>query len=122
MKKSLWAVIISAIVAVPSLASAGYHYSSPVVINATSFAGTLHATRNTADNVSYLGCGVVSSTTGDFLLCHARTTTDSRSCMSSDPGLIANVRSITSSSYISVTHSGSTCTAISVVHLSYHLP
>lgn len=74
--------------------------------------GTLVATRRSADNVQKLGCTV----RADNALCYATNAAGVyRTCLTTDPGLIAVARSLDSESYLwFIWNAAGTCTSIVV--------
>lgn len=82
--------------------------------------GTLVATRRSADSVQKLGCTV----RADNAQCYATNAAGVyRSCMTTDPGLIAVARSINSESYLwFVWNAAGTCTSIVVSLGSQYKP
>lgn len=74
--------------------------------------GTLVATRRSADNVQKLGCTV----RADNALCYATNAAGVyRTCLTTDPGLIAVARSLSSESYLwFIWNAAGTCTSIVV--------
>jgi hypothetical protein len=74
--------------------------------------GTLVATRRSADSVQKLGCTV----RADNALCYATNAAGVyRTCLTTDPGLIAVARSLNSESYLwFIWNTAGTCTSIVV--------
>lgn len=93
---------------------AGYDGNFPVVIDDAyrQAFGTLVATRRSADNVQKLGCTIKS----DNVLCYATNAAGVyRTCLTTDPALMAVARSLTSESYLwFIWNTAGTCTSITV--------
>lgn len=93
---------------------AGYDGNFPVVIDDAyrQAFGTLVATRRSADNVQKLGCTIKS----DNVLCYATNAAGVyRTCLTTDPTLMAVARSLTSESYLwFIWNTAGTCTSITV--------
>lgn len=80
--------------------------------------GTLVDARGSADNIQIIGCSIVA---GGIGWCYARNSAGvSGSCSTTDPDLLAAIRSVTDESYISFNwYNGSTCSDI-VIHKYSH--
>ncbi len=94
---------------------AGSHRVNTVVTVGSTYAfGSIGGTRNSADSWAYLGCETYAYPGGSSGSCFARDAagTTSRSCNTSDPDMLREIRSIDDGSYVYFTLSGSTCTVI----------
>lgn len=118
-KRMLFAISLAAV----TTAHAGARYSFPVVINdATRVAyGALTDARGSADNRQYIGCWS-NNTSGGCDAVNASGLT--RSCSTTDPAMLAVIRSMSDESYVSFRWGtdGSTCSYIYAQTVSYSKP
>ncbi len=115
MKRRNTGAVLAAVLSLwAAAAQAGNDGNFQVVIddvNKQAF-GTLVATRRSADTVQKLGCTIRT----DNALCYATNAAGVyRTCMTTDPGLIAAARSLSSESYLwFVWNAAGSCTSIVV--------
>jgi len=114
-------VLCGGIIALGSTAVAGIKNTTATVsITGGNFSGALGVTRNSANNVEYIGCwnngnGVAS--------CSARNAAGTfASCSTSNAGHLAAIRSFIGDSNININHSNGTCTSLSVWNYSDYSP
>jgi hypothetical protein len=125
MKKS-WLGLGIVVVGVGLLSShgalAGWKVTTPVTVDNANkrFYGALGSARNSTDGIQDIGCAT------DHIdgYCSAENSAGtSVYCFSSDPEIMAVMRSIETDSYIYVTHDGAgTCTRVSIAAKSYYAP
>ena len=115
MKRRNTRMLLAAVLSLfAATTQAGYDGNFPVVIDDAyrQAFGTLVATRRSADNVQKLGCTIKS----DNVLCYATNAAGVyRTCLTTDPALMAVARSLTSESYLwFIWNTAGTCTSITV--------
>ena len=120
MKKITLLIAVISLTLLSSHAFAGQKWFNAVLIGTNNFQGTLGYTRNTADNVQYIGC----TDYGNSVVCRARNLAGTtRSCSSNNPAHIAAVRGINGDSniYVSIDSSGR-CSSMIIRHTSQDAP
>lgn len=113
------ALIAFALAAIAGSASAGLNYGAyDITVNASNAYGGVTMARKTADSIQYLYCGT-NKYTGNTASgsCYARSKTTSGYCSTQDPDMLAAIRSVNPSSYISFGWDASgVCNYISVAN------
>ncbi len=115
MKQRLVCMVVIVTLCVMEVALAGFKTDAPVLVDDTSFAGSIGGARNTADDFSAIACG----DDGAIVSCGATDSAgNTRICVTSDPNHMAIVRGMmTDSSSLAVEFDGTgTCT--SMIHLN----
>ena len=113
------ALIAFALAAIAGSASAGLNYGAyDITVNSSNAYGGITMARKTADTTQYLYCGTSkyagSTVSGS---CYARSKTTSGYCTTQDADMLASIRSINPSSYISFGWDASgVCNYISVAN------
>lgn len=121
--KTIKLLLVAAMVFASGISFAGYQNNTTVTFGTDVFYGSLHATRNSANSTEYMGCYINGAT--DAITCIARNAAGQyRSCTIANPdkGDHFAASSVSSSTYLYVTHSGGACTRIQAVNGSYMLP
>lgn len=112
-------LIALALAAIAGSASAGLNYGAyDVTVNTSSAYGGVTMARKTADSIQYLYCGTNKYAGGTVSgSCYARGKTASGYCTTQDPDMLASIRSVNPSSYISFGWDASgVCNFISVAN------
>lgn len=119
------AAVLAVSVAVP-VAVAGNRFAQAVVVNAAyhNAYGDLGAARNSADSVQLFSCYTTTYVGADYGSCYARDAAGATtSCYTTDPGLLAAIRSVQGDSYVYFAADASaTCTTVQVTHSSQLQP
>ena len=112
-------VLVSSVV-LAGEARAGRKTSSPVVVGTSYAYGALGSARNSADSVQFIGCSTWATATSQSGLCQARdSASHNLSCTTSEPNLLAEIRSMAGDSFVYFTVNASgECTLIQVNHSS----
>jgi hypothetical protein len=131
--KRINVLVLSAMTLIPAAALyAGTHGANPVTVTvsggtAISAQGNLADAYNSADANQYIGCG--GAATSGWCQAHDATADapgliNAAFCSTTDPTLIAHIRSISPDSYVrfSIDAATGNCTSIYVSHNSYYRP
>lgn len=126
-KKAVLAVVLtSGVIAAPVYA--GFKGGNTVTVDPVNRfgRGSLGNARNSGDTTQYIGCdsAAYAGTSSVSGSCNAVDASYvSVSCLTQDPGLLAQIRSIGMDSYIYFAFDASgNCTTVQVDHHSYHAP
>jgi len=96
---------------------AGLKLNREVIVNATSFSGDLGSSRNSADNVQYIGCNDL----GASIQCYGKNAAGfTKSCSSNTAQMMQQVRGLRTNTYLIVYFDAAgACTSIRSFQGSY---
>lgn len=129
MSKRWKLILVGAVcgLALPTVAIAGYHHISEVVVRTNQAYGSVAAARNSSDNFQYIGCGTIVDTIwggGTYGQCTAEDRNGVRvACRTTNPEMMQAMATVGELSFISfVFNSSGTCTYVYVTNASNYLP